>query len=64
MRAGANILNRGYQQPVAAFTLDYDVEISDIMHMTHFGLKEKKKEEARLHVYYRLDYRLGEARQG
>jgi hypothetical protein len=36
MRAGANILYRACQQPVAAFTLDYDVEISDIM--TRFGL--------------------------
>jgi hypothetical protein len=41
MRAGANIINRAYQQPVAAFTLDYDVEISDIM--TCFGFKKKKK---------------------
>jgi hypothetical protein len=47
MRAGANILNRAYQQPVAAFTLDYDVEISDIM--TRFGLKKKKKKRGVCH---------------
>jgi hypothetical protein len=52
MRAGANILNRAYQQPVAAFTLDYDVEISDIM--TRFGFKRKKKKKTETNVDKRI----------
>jgi hypothetical protein len=44
MRAGAIILNRAYQQPVAAFTLDYDVETSDIMN--RFGLKKNENKRA------------------